>query len=63
MHTCRRFVSGETLVVDGAAWLHRPQLVPRHMVSALSRKVESKSRQVGTAAGGSSAAGAARSKL
>lgn len=49
------YVSGETLVVDGGAWLHRPQLVPRDMVSQLSRKVESSSRKVGTAA--------ARSKL
>jgi hypothetical protein len=53
-------------VVDGAAWLHRPQLVPRHMVSQLSRKVESTSRKVGTASSGSSssgAAGGARSRL
>lgn len=53
---CRSYVSGETLVVDGGAWLHRPALVPRVMVSQLSRKVESTSRRVGTAA-------AARSKL
>lgn len=52
-----RFVSGETLVVDGAAWLHRPQLVPRDMVSKVSRGVEGKSRKIGTAAD------AARSKL
>ncbi|KAF6254760.1 hypothetical protein COO60DRAFT_1538656 [Scenedesmus sp. NREL 46B-D3] len=61
-----RFVSGETLVVDGGAWLHRPQLVPRGMVSQVSRKVESSSRQVGTAqAGGSSSSSSAtpRSKL
>eukprot|EP00878_Enallax_costatus_P020564 GHUV01021744.1.p1 GENE.GHUV01021744.1~~GHUV01021744.1.p1 ORF type:complete len:177 (+),score=67.69 GHUV01021744.1:423-953(+) len=50
-----RYVSGETIVVDGGAWLHKPQLVPRDMVSQLSRKVESDSRKVGTAA--------ARSKL
>lgn len=56
----RRFISGETLVVDGAAWLHRPQLVPREMVSAVSRKVESKSRAVGVAGSGG---GGARSKL
>jgi hypothetical protein len=54
-----RFVTGETLVVDGAAWLHRPQLVPREMVSAVSRKVEGSSRAVGVASGG----GGARSKL
>lgn len=58
--TAGRFISGETLVVDGAAWLHKPQLVPREMVSMLSRKVESKSRAVGVAAG---EAGSARSKL
>ncbi|KAF8072826.1 Peroxisomal 2,4-dienoyl-CoA reductase [Scenedesmus sp. PABB004] len=61
-----RYVSGETLVVDGAAWLHRPQLVPRHMVSQLSRTVESKSRAVGTAApggGSGGGGGGARSKL
>jgi len=44
-----RYISGETLVVDGAAWLHRPQLVAREDVSRLSRKVEGKSRGVGTA--------------
>lgn len=51
-------------MVDGGAWLHRPQLVPRGMVSQVSRKVESSSRQVGTAkAGGSSSGAAPRSKL
>lgn len=45
------------MVVDGAAWLHRPQLVPRHMVSKVSRGVEGKSRKIGTAAD------AVRSKL
>jgi hypothetical protein len=44
-----RFVTGDTLVVDGGAWLHRPQLVPRDMVSMVSRGVEKKSRQIGTA--------------
>ena len=56
----RRYVSGETLVVDGGAWLHRPQLVPRQMVSMVSRKVEGKSRKVGVAGDGG---GGARSKL
>eukprot|EP00877_Chromochloris_zofingiensis_P000045 jgi/Chrzof1/10040/Cz04g25010.t1 len=51
-----RFVSGETLVVDGGAWLYRPPLVPRELVSEISRQVESKSRAVGTAQ-------AARSKM
>lgn len=57
LRSCRRFISGETLVVDGAAWLHRPQLVPRQMVSKVSRSVEGKSRKIGTAAD------AVRSKL
>ncbi|GBF92035.1 hypothetical protein Rsub_04382 [Raphidocelis subcapitata] len=61
-----RYITGETLVVDGGAWLHRPQLVPREMVTAVSRGVESKSRGVGVAArggGGGGGGGAARSKL
>lgn len=57
----RSYVSGETLVVDGASWLHRPPLVPRGAVSALSRKVESKSRAVGVAGG--SGGGGVQSKL
>ncbi|KIY97619.1 hypothetical protein MNEG_10346, partial [Monoraphidium neglectum] len=54
------YVSGETLVVDGAAWLHRPQLVPRESVSQVSRRVEGTSRKVGVAGDGG---GGARSKL
>lgn len=62
--TSRRYVSGETLVVDGAAWIYRPQLVARNMVSRLSRQVEGRSRKVGTAAGGGGrSGGVARSKL
>jgi peroxisomal 2,4-dienoyl-CoA reductase len=38
------FVSGDTLVVDGAEWLFKPPMVPRELVSELSRKVEAKSR-------------------
>jgi NAD(P)-dependent dehydrogenase (short-subunit alcohol dehydrogenase family) len=57
-----RYITGETLVVDGGAWLHRPQLVPREMVSAVSRGVESRSRAVGVAARGGGG-GAGRSKL
>ena len=60
-HACppskNRFITGDTLVVDGAAWIYRPQLVPREMVTQLSRGIEAKSRKVGTAAG------ATRSKL
>ena len=49
LHACR-FITGDTLVVDGAAWMWKPQLVPREAVSKVSRGVESKSRAVGTAA-------------
>lgn len=45
------FVTGDTLVVDGAAWMWRPELVPRAAVSRISRSVEGKSRVVGTATG------------
>jgi peroxisomal 2,4-dienoyl-CoA reductase len=41
------FVSGETLVVDGGAWLAKPQMVPRAAVSSASRAVEGASRAVG----------------
>jgi peroxisomal 2,4-dienoyl-CoA reductase len=56
-----RYVSGETLVVDGAAWVWRPPVVERSAVAKLSRAVEGKSRAVGVANGGG--AGAQRSKL
>jgi hypothetical protein len=45
------FVTGETLVVDGGAWLARPQLVPRAMVAQASRGVEGASRRVGLPGG------------
>mmetsp|Transcript_28846 Transcript_28846/g.73578 ORF Transcript_28846/g.73578 Transcript_28846/m.73578 type:complete len:296 (-) Transcript_28846:183-1070(-) len=45
------YVSGDTLVVDGANWMWRPELVPRAAVSKVSRGVEGQSRAVGTAAG------------
>ena len=38
------YVSGDTLVVDGAEWLYKPPMVPKEMVAELSRKVEAKSR-------------------
>mmetsp|Transcript_14944 Transcript_14944/g.29043 ORF Transcript_14944/g.29043 Transcript_14944/m.29043 type:complete len:315 (-) Transcript_14944:219-1163(-) len=38
------YISGDTLVVDGAEWLYKPPMVPREMVAELSRKVEAKSR-------------------
>jgi 2,4-dienoyl-CoA reductase [(3E)-enoyl-CoA-producing], peroxisomal len=44
-----RYVSGETLVVDGAAWVWRPPVVSRGAVAKLSRAVEGKSRAVGVA--------------
>jgi hypothetical protein len=47
-------VTGETLVVDGGHWLHKPQMIPREMVADMSRAVEGRSRAMG---------GAARSKL
>lgn len=41
------FVTGDTLVVDGGAWLWRPQVVPRARVGAASRGAEAGSRAVG----------------
>lgn len=55
------FMSGDVLVVDGANWMWRPQLVPREGVSRVSRSVEGKSRGVGIAGGAGAAA--PRSKL
>ncbi|GLI62686.1 hypothetical protein VaNZ11_005362 [Volvox africanus] len=46
------FVSGDTLVVDGASWMWRPQLVERSGVSKASRGVEGKSRAIGLAGAG-----------
>ena len=40
------FVTGDTLVVDGGEWLYKPPMVPREMVSDLSRNVEKKSRDM-----------------
>jgi len=39
------FVTGDILVVDGGQWLYKPPMVPREMVSELSKKVEKKSRE------------------
>lgn len=39
-----KYTTGDTLIVDGGEWLYKPPMVPRDMVSTLSRKVESKSR-------------------
>ncbi|KAL3943343.1 MAG: hypothetical protein SGBAC_002584 [Bacillariaceae sp.] len=38
------YVTGDVLIVDGGEYLYRPPLVPKEMVSELSRKVEKKSR-------------------
>lgn len=40
------YVTGDTLVVDGGQWLYKPPMVPREMVSELSRSVEKKSRDM-----------------
>ena len=53
-----RFASGDTLIVDGAAWLWRPPAVPRAVVAEVSRKVEAGSRAMTKAT--SAAAGASR---
>jgi peroxisomal 2,4-dienoyl-CoA reductase len=39
-----RYTTGTTLIVDGGEWLYKPPLVPKDMVSNLSRQVEAKSR-------------------
>ena len=41
-----RYISGDTLVVDGGAWLWRPPAVPRAGVAAVARSVEAASRAV-----------------
>ena len=38
------YVTGDVLVVDGGHWLYKPPMVPKDLVSELSRKVEKKSR-------------------
>ena len=44
-----RFISGDTLVVDGAAWLWKPPILAPADVSRVSRNVEGASRGVGVA--------------
>jgi 2,4-dienoyl-CoA reductase [(3E)-enoyl-CoA-producing], peroxisomal len=39
-----KYITGDVLIVDGGEWLYKPPLVPKEMVSELSRKVEAKSR-------------------
>lgn len=55
-----RFTSGDTLVVDGAAWLWRPPAVPRAVVAEVSRKVEAGSRAMTKATSSAGAGGASR---
>ena len=43
------YISGHTMVVDGACWLWTPPTVPREKVAEVSRKVEKTSRNVGGA--------------
>lgn len=52
------FVTGDTMVVDGANWMYRTPLLPRSAVSKASRGIESGSRRVGLAS-----PGGAQSKL
>jgi peroxisomal 2,4-dienoyl-CoA reductase len=40
------YITGDTLVVDGAQWMYKPPAVPRDMVAELSRSVEKKSRDM-----------------
>eukprot|EP00897_Mesotaenium_endlicherianum_P004215 jgi/Mesen1/3821/ME000207S02834 len=46
-----KYVSGATLVVDGAGWLHRPRHLSKASVRHLSRLVEKRSRGGGGGAG------------
>ncbi|KAL7577735.1 hypothetical protein ACA910_010499 [Epithemia clementina (nom. ined.)] len=39
-----RYVTGDVLIVDGGQYLYKSPMVPREMVSQLSRQVEAKSR-------------------
>lgn len=41
------FLTGDTLVVDGAAWMYRQPILPRQAVSQVSRGVEASSRAAG----------------
>jgi peroxisomal 2,4-dienoyl-CoA reductase len=47
--SCERsggYITGDTLVVDGAQWMYKPPMVPADMVAELSRNVEKKSRDL-----------------
>ena len=41
------FITGDTIVVDGGAWMWSDPVIPPDSVSELSRSVEKKSRAVG----------------
>lgn len=57
------YVTGHVLVVDGAEWMYRKPLVPREIVSGVSRGVEGKSRAVGIAGSSGSGSSSRVSKL
>mmetsp|Transcript_10835 Transcript_10835/g.14077 ORF Transcript_10835/g.14077 Transcript_10835/m.14077 type:complete len:293 (+) Transcript_10835:58-936(+) len=42
-----QYVSGDTIIVDGAHWIYKPAFVPKEAVTKVSRGVEKKSRAVG----------------
>lgn len=39
-----KYITGDVVIVDGGEWLYRPPMVPKDLVSDLSRRVEAKSR-------------------
>lgn len=39
-----KYVTGETLIVDGGQWLYKPPSIPQETVAFLSRKIEKSSR-------------------
>ena len=47
-----RYITGETLVVDGGAWLNTGLTppIPKDMIRKASRAIEAKSRKTGLAA-------------
>lgn len=40
-----KYITGDVLIVDGGEWLYKPPMVPKAMVSELSRQVEKASRE------------------
>ena len=47
------FITGETIVIDGAHWIYKQEMIPRELVAELSAKAEGKSRLMGPSAGNS----------